>query len=87
MTSLVAMPKARSLVVAPRLPERSKHHTGNPFTSEGEVVLDCDSDLNGKPCGWHWMGPRSLAKQAWNAHHQMYHPESIGMVLLNQPRQ
>lgn len=74
---------ARSLVIAPRLPAKPKVHTGDPFTSDGDVVYDCDMD----GCGWHAFGPRSEAKQAIQAHNQMYHPNQIGVVLLNQPRQ
>ena len=80
-------PDARSLVIAPRMPAASKLHTGNPFTSEGDVVLDCEGGEDGRACGWHWMGPRALAKAAYEAHRRLYHSESIGVVLLNQARQ
>jgi hypothetical protein len=85
---VVARPKARSLIVAPRLPERPKQHSGNPFTSDGDIVADCNTLLpDGSRCGYHCMGPRDEVKKALDLHHKLYHPESIGMVLLNQPRQ
>lgn len=74
---------ARSLVVAPRLPERSKLHTGNPFTSEGDVVADCAVE----GCGYHVMGARATVKLALDEHRKMFHSTQTGVVLLNQPRQ
>lgn len=74
---------ARSLIVAPRLPERSKFHTGNPFTSEGDMVADCGAE----GCGYHVMGTRAHVKLALDEHRKMFHPDEIGVVLLNQPRQ
>lgn len=80
--------KAREIVIAPRLPERSKFHTGNPFTSEGDVVVECDAvDAYGNKCGWNCMGPRADVRAAVTTHRGMYHPESIGVFLLNAPRQ
>ncbi len=78
---------ARSLIVAPRLPEKPKAHTGNPFTTLGDITLDCDGLMNGRPCGWHVMGPRAIAKKAYDEHRKMFHSQEIGVVLLNQPRQ
>ena len=73
----------RSLIIAPRLPAKPKKYTGDPFTSDGDIVMDC-----GEPgCGWHAMGPRLEAKKAWREHHKMYHPQATGVVLLNTPRQ
>lgn len=75
--------KAMELIVAPRMPERPKSHTGNPFTTEGDIVADC-----AKPgCGWHAMGPRALIREAIRNHLAMCHSQEIGQVLLNQPRQ
>lgn len=75
--------KARELIVAPRLPDRPKTHTGNPFTSDGDIVVDC-----GTPgCGWHAMGTRENVKRAMDEHRRMFHSSSIGVVLLNQPGQ
>lgn len=80
---------AREIIVAPRMPPRSKFHTGNPFTSEGDIVADCDSidDRTGQKCGWHAMGPRPEVKKAIDEHKRLYHPESIGVILLNTPKQ
>lgn len=79
---------ARELVIAPRLPARSKFHTGNPFTSEGDVVVDCDvRDEFGNKCGWNAMGPRADVKRATDQHRRLYHPESIGVFKLNAPKQ
>lgn len=75
--------KARELIVAPRLPAPSRHHTGNPFTSEGDVLADCATD----GCGYHAMGARPDVKRAMDAHRAMYHSTAVGVVLLNQPRQ
>lgn len=75
---------AREVIVAPRLPAKPPGETyKTPFDAEGDIVVDCDVD----GCGWHAMGPRSLMGKAVKAHHQMYHPDQIGVVLLNQPRQ
>lgn len=74
---------ARSIIVAPRLPDRPKEHTGNPFTSEGLMTADCMVD----GCTYHAVGPRADVKKAVDAHHKLYHSEQIGVVLLNQPGQ
>ena len=75
--------KAREIIIAPRLPAKPKVHTGNPFTTIGDVTADC-----GVPgCGYHCMGPRQDVKRAMDEHHRMYHNETTGVVLLNQPRQ
>lgn len=82
MTAIVK-PKAREIVIAARLPAFPKRHTGNPFTSEGDVTLDC-----GVPgCGWHAQGPRKEAKEAWEQHSRLYHSMEIGVVHLNSPSQ
>lgn len=80
---------AREIVVAPRMPKLNPgNYTGNPFTAEGDVVLDCESrDHEGVQCGWHAMGPRADVKRAYDEHRKQYHQEAIGVVLLNQPRQ
>ena len=79
---------AREIVVAARLPAfRRDSYTGNPFTSEGDIVMDCTGEINGKPCGWHAMGPRADVKRAYDEHRKQYHQQEIGIVLLNQPRQ
>lgn len=79
---------ARELVVAARLPSLNRdRYTGNPFTSQGDVVLDCDGQIGGKPCGWHAMGPRADVKKAYDEHRKQYHQSEIGVVLLNRPRQ
>ncbi len=77
--------KARELIVAPRLPAKPKHHTGNPFTTVGDVVVDCDV----LGCGWHAMGPRADIKKAWDEHYRVWHAsaEQTGVMLLNHPRQ
>lgn len=81
-------PKARQIVVAPRLPPRPKAHDGNPFTTEGFMVADCETRLpDGTTCGYHVAGPRADVKKALDLHHRTYHSEDIGVVLLNQARQ
>ncbi len=82
-----AKPPARDIVVAARLPEFPKNHTGNPFTSIGDIVADCDGTINGKPCGWHAMGPRAVVKKAYDEHRKQYHQTETGRLLLNRPRQ
>lgn len=76
-------PKARSLIVAPRLPEKPKEYGFSPFTSEGDMVADCA--IPG--CGYHVMGSRGNVKKALDEHRKMFHSDEIGVVLLNQPRQ
>lgn len=74
----------RLVTVAPRLPARPKHETGDPFTADGDMVVDC-----GEPgCGWHAMGPRTLLKKAWQEHYRQWHgsAQTTGVVLLNHPR-
>jgi hypothetical protein len=83
MTEPASVIPARGLIVAPRLPEKPKDHTGNPFTSDGDITADCAVE----GCGWHAMGPRSVMKQVIDRHHKLFHSESIGVVLLNQARQ
>ncbi len=88
MTSPVAAkPAARSLIVAPRLPPFPKAYGDNPFTTVGQIVAECDTTLDGKPCGYKAMGSRSDVGKAMAAHRKMFHSEQIGVVLLNQPRQ
>lgn len=94
MSAVILAPKAparrlaREIVIAPRLPERSKFHTGNPFTSEGDVVVDCDvMDVFGNKCGWNCMGPRADVRAAIDSHRRMFHPESTGVFKLNMPKQ
>lgn len=79
-----AKPKtpARTIIVAPRLPERPRAETYlSPFDAEGDVVADCDL------CGYHVMGPRPVVGAALREHHRLYHPEETGVVRLNAPRQ
>lgn len=78
----VARQPARSLIVAPRLPTLPEVYS-TPFTSDGDVVADCD--IPG--CGYHIFGPRRDVGLALKEHHRLYHPDQIGVVLLNQPRQ
>lgn len=74
---------ARDLVVATRLPPFPKEYTGNPFTSLGDVVADCEVE----GCGYHVQGERSHVKLALKEHHRLFHPESISVVRLNLARQ
>lgn len=74
---------ARSLIVAPRLPAKPNLHTGNPFTTVGDVVADCGAD----GCGYHVMGPRDQVKKAMDAHRRLNHSEETFTVLLNHPRE
>lgn len=72
----------RRIVVAPRLPDPPKMRTGNPWTSSGDIVADCEA------CGYHAMGPRALVKKALDDHWRQHHASSTDpvVVLLNQPR-
>lgn len=78
---------ARTLVIAPRMPAPPKHHTGNPFTSQGDVVAECQTcaDLGGKV--YCCSGTRAEVKRAMDEHHRTFHPHETGVVLLNAPRQ
>lgn len=81
--------KARELIVAPRMPRlNADTYTGNPFTSPGDVVADCDVvDEKGNRCGYHVMGPREDVKKAMTDHRNLYHSTTVSVVLLNQPNQ
>lgn len=76
---------ARSLIVAPRLPELPKEYSGNPFTSDGWIVADC----NVPGCSWHACGERPHVGAAWREHYRQFHAsaQETGVVLLNNPRQ
>lgn len=78
---LPTRPAARSLIVAPRLPAAPKAHTGDPFTTVGDVVADCTVE----GCGWHAMGPRADVKKSIQAHHALHHPQDVVVTLLNNP--
>lgn len=78
---------ARSLVFAPRLPPPPKIHTGNPFTSLGDVVAECETCLRTGGKRYHVSGPRADVKQALVAHHREFHAEETSVILLNQPAQ
>lgn len=75
-------PAARSLVVAARLPAKPKNRTNDPFTADGDMVVDCSV----AGCGWHAIGPRTDMKKAINAHHRMFHSQEVVVTLLNNPR-
>ncbi len=81
---MASLAPARNLVVAHRLPPPPKEHTGNPFTTIGDIVVDCDVP----GCGWHAMGPRAQVKKAIDAHRRAEHMSSQDpfVVLLNHPR-
>lgn len=81
MTEIIV--PARGLIVAPRLPARPAEHTGNPFTTLGDIVADCAVD----GCGYHAMGPRADVKLAMDEHHRQYHSQETAVVHLNRPRQ
>lgn len=83
MTSTIKLP-ARSLVVAPRLPDAPRFHTGDPFTAEGYIVIDCDQPA----CGWHCMVERSLGRKAIEEHRRQYHGSAFEplVIRLNNPR-
>jgi hypothetical protein len=76
--------KARELIVVPRLPAAPKVRTGNPWTTIGDIVIDC-----GVPgCGWHAMGPRSDMDSARREHYRQFHAsaQEAGVFRLNYPR-
>lgn len=79
---------ARGLVVATRVPPLPKEHTGNPFTSIGDVVAECSVvDDDGKRCGYSCQGERAEVGKALREHHRLFHSESISVALLNHARQ
>lgn len=82
---------ARAVVVAPRIPSLDrKTYNGNPFTSAGDVVADCDVvKADGTKCGWHAMGSRADVRLAWNEHYRQFHgaDQAVGVLLLNTPKQ
>lgn len=82
MTSILL--PARSLVVETRLPKKVAPHSGDPFTTPGDAVVDC----NVVGCGWHVYGPRSEMKKALQAHYREWHAsrQDIGIFLINDPR-
>lgn len=84
--STVKLP-ARGIVLAPRLPERPRVHTGNPFTTHGDVVAECQNCLEAGGKRYHVSGERNEVKKALDLHHRLFHSQEIGVVLLNQPRQ
>lgn len=73
------------IVTAPRMPAAPSLKTGNPFTSVGDIVVDCDAP----GCGWHAFGPRADVKKAWNEHYRQWHTSNKEAVvlLLNHPKQ
>jgi len=73
--------KAREIVLAHRVPAPPKEHTGNPFTSIGDMVVDCDMP----GCGWHAQGTRENVKLALEEHRRMFHTGEIFVVKLNNP--
>jgi hypothetical protein len=80
----VAKRPAREVVVAtrlPKIPEVGEYRT--PWDSPGDVVAECAVD----GCGYGCSGPRAEVGKAMKAHHALYHSQSIGVVLLNHPRQ
>lgn len=83
MSVLAPKIPARGLLVAPRMPEFPKVHSGNPFTTEGDLVADCLVE----GCGYHAWGPRHEVGKALKEHHRLFHPESISVVVLNHARQ
>ncbi len=91
MAGVLLEPKAktpaREIVIVPRLPDRPKTYGLSPWSTDADVTADCDGTINGKPCGWHAMGPRAQVKKAYDEHRRMFHSDDIGVVLLNQPRQ
>lgn len=73
MVTLVK-PHARSLVVAPRLPEMPK---GHPFQGQHDIVLDCDL------CGWNYMGPADIGDIRRKAHYREFHASAqVGAAFL-----
>lgn len=78
----VAKRPAREIVIASRLPALPDEGTySTPWESPGDVVAECAE------CGYGCSGPRAEVGKAMKAHHALYHSQSIGVVLLNHPRQ
>ena len=72
---------ARSLVVAPRLPEMPK---GHPFAGQHDIVLDCDVP----GCGWHAMGPADVMDIRRKSHYREFHASAqvAGVFLINRAK-
>ncbi len=80
--SVLVKPAARSIVVAPRLPDPP---VGHPFQGDGDIVLDC-----GVPgCGWHAMGPQKIMDVRRKEHYRQYHAADNvgGLFRINDPRE
>ncbi len=86
MTSLLLAPArrpARGLVVATRMPSFPKEHTGNPFTTIGDLVADCMVE----GCGYHVQGSRADVGLALQEHRRLFHSDEISVVAMNHARQ
>lgn len=83
MANVLVKPAARSLIVAPRMPNPPQGHPFNGGT--GDIVLDCGV----QGCGWHWMGPREFADRARKDHYAQFHASDqvAGLFRINDPRQ
>jgi hypothetical protein len=79
---------ARSLVLASRMPTFGARTGPGLFDREGDVVYECGTLLNGKPCGWGCAGTRADVKNAVENHRRMYHSQDVDPVVgfLNRPR-
>lgn len=86
LSAAPARPQPR-IVVAPRLPVRPREHTGNVFTTEGDIVATCTNCAAEGGKVYQVMGPRDLVKKALDEHRKLFHSQEIGVVLLNQPGQ
>lgn len=85
MSEILVQPvrrKAREVVLAPRLPEFPSLFLGT-WEAEGDITADCTT----AGCGYHVLGPRAEVQLALKEHHRLFHPDEIGVVLLNAPRQ
>ena len=80
MANVIVKPAARSLVVAPRLPDPPQ---GHPFQGDWDVVINC-----GVPgCGWNAMGRSRLMDKARKDHYRQYHATDnvAGLTWINNP--
>jgi len=81
---LLKPPSAGSLIVVPRMPAPVAAHTGDPFTTPGHAVVDCDVP----GCDWHAVGERADVKKAWQEHYRQKHgsAQEVGVLSINHPR-
>lgn len=86
MPPAIVKPAARSLIVAPRLPDPPKNRGRGPWDADGDVIVDCQ--IPGCPYDWHAIGPRAQVELARREHVRMCHSQAAGPLVfgINTPR-